>query len=503
MPLNQIFYGPPGTGKTYHTISEAVKIIDNLSDEEFEKEYSEDNRTKLRKKFNKFKDEGQIAFITFHQSYSYEEFIEGIKPSTKGGNISYNVENGIFKKISNKSATDTRFKDIFLSEKLPQTAIKPQNTIKLDTKELIKEFAEKIKKDRKSGKRVLLSEDITEKDKRIKGKYFTEPEYYSDGYPKAFRLNPTDNAPDGYSLSLEKKRTAKYSNQIINMYDLYNEYTNELDQYRNKLNENRKETILKKLVTKELIGTDYSWYMNLFRLIRKFEEETFEKKELIIKGIPAKEKILVKNNYVLIIDEINRGNISKIFGELITLIEKDKRIGNDEELTTTLPYSGDEFGVPNNLYIIGTMNTADRSISPIDTALRRRFRFKEMMPDYNCDWKSEVIDEIDLKAMLKAINERIIAEYDRDRQIGHSFLMNCESFTDIQEAFEFKILPLLEEYFYDEREKINEVLNKNGFYVKKGEEGETANWELKKEALKNKENYKTIYVDKNSKNSDE
>jgi len=177
------------------------------------------------------------------------------------------------------------------------------------------------------------------------------------------------------------------------------------------------------------------------------------------------------NNYVLIIDEINRGNISKIFGELITLIEEDKRIGAKHELKLRLPYQpeGDDglFGLPKNLYIIGTMNTADRSIALLDTALRRRFDFEEMMPKPELlNWTIEKEGEqISLEEMLKKINERIEWLYDRDHTIGHAYFMDVKDFDHLQQVFRHKIIPLLQEYFYEDWGKISQVLN--GKFVEK------------------------------------
>lgn len=186
---------------------------------------------------------------------------------------------------------------------------------------------------------------------------------------------------------------------------------------------------------------------------------TYAVKDGIFKALCQKAQEDEKNPYILIIDEINRGNISKIFGELITLIEKDKRIGEPEELSLTLPYSGESFGVPSNLYIIATMNTADRSIALMDTALRRRFEFIEMMPDGE---KLKDMDiGINLQEMLKAINDRIEYLYDREHTIGHAYFMDIKNLDDLKRVFQTKIIPLFQEYFYEDYAKINAVLNDN------------------------------------------
>jgi hypothetical protein len=167
--------------------------------------------------------------------------------------------------------------------------------------------------------------------------------------------------------------------------------------------------------------------------------------------------------FVLIIDEINRGNIPKIFGELITLIEPSRRLGADDGTTVTLPYSGDDFGVPNNLYIIGTMNTADRSIQQMDTALRRRFTFVEMMPDAEHDLISKDVDGVNCQKMLLAMNERIVLLLDREHQIGHTYLLNVDTMEQLADTFRNQVFPLLQEYFYDDWRKIRAVLGKNAF----------------------------------------
>ncbi|NOH79507.1 AAA domain-containing protein [Vibrio sp. RE86] len=171
-----------------------------------------------------------------------------------------------------------------------------------------------------------------------------------------------------------------------------------------------------------------------------------------------------QDTYVLIIDEINRGNLSKIFGELITLVEPSKRKGAKEELEVILPYSGDKFSVPDNLYIIGTMNTADRSLAMMDTALRRRFDFKEMTPKPEL-FANNTVKGINLSRLLETLNKRIEVLYDREHTLGHAFLFPVfnetsedKAFVELQSAFKNKIIPLLEEYFYEDWNKIRLVL---------------------------------------------
>ncbi|EAI9303989.1 AAA family ATPase [Campylobacter coli] len=421
LSLNQILYGPPGTGKTYHTIDKALEILgENL-----------ESRDEKKAKFDEYVKNGQIVFTTFHQSYGYEEFVEGIKPSLnsdENSQINYKVKDGIFKELCKKALEN-------------RDDIESFNFYINDLKEKTKEDANNPEK------------------------YFQLPNTkYSIQYRggKTFRIKFDDMS----------KNHKDYPVSIDNIEKLYK--TSNIDEIYNSA---YVKAILNYLKSQGL--KDYK-----------------EKDEKI--NLP----------YIIIIDEINRGNVSKIFGELITLIEPSKRIGESEELKVTLPYSGKKFGVPKNVYILGTMNTADRSITSLDTALRRRFEFVEMMPDpdllknvFICkdvenpnkdedylgdDAKTEGFAEI-LQNILISINKRIEFLLDREKTIGHAFFMSeavkfnkdnwCKpdeyeedwyvlSISKLKSIFQNKIIPLLQEYFYNDYALISAVLNDNGMIEK-------------------------------------
>ena len=424
--LNQILYGSPGTGKTYNTINKALEIIfqDSLTKEDYEngkvkeerlvelsqnelseeekKDIANDSRNLLKACFEKYKNKGQIEFVTFHQSYGYEEFVEGIKAETNGGNITYEVKSGIFKKLCEKAKINDNFDEIytkFLDD------LNEENTKDLETKQQKKKF--KIFRN--------TSDSIVVKP-------------YTD---KATEMLITKKMLQEYLLN----------NKIID----WKPYVVPISEY---------------------IANTYNF---------KSEDNS-------------------SKNFILIIDEINRGNISKIFGELITLIEDSKRLDKPEQVEITLPYSGQKFGVPQNLYIIGTMNTADRSIAPIDTALRRRFVFEEMAPNPSL-LKPIIVKEneedtkLELDKLLEAINTRIEYLYDRDHTIGHAYLIDVKTLDDLKFAFKNKIIPLLAEYFYEDWENIDLVLNNNGFIESKKDDDKYLSKKIQ-DRIRNKITYK-------------
>lgn len=368
---NTILYGPPGTGKTYHTVIYAVAIIENKELSAVEKEdYAE-----VLERYNEYKTQGRIEFTTFHQSYGYEEFIEGIRPmitpdDTDGesGEIQYSVQPGVFKRFCNKADENWRIFKRCIDE-LYESAKK--NDMKLNI----------------SGFEVPVSEN----ENRNGNCWVGDDELYNEW------CRPTTNLPVFAEDEIRKTQGIQ--------------------------------AIIKEIKSKY--------------------------------GLPDHPQ--TAGNYVFIIDEINRGNISKIFGELITLIEATKRVGMPEGMTVRLPYSQKPFGVPKNVYIIGTMNTADRSIATIDTALRRRFLFREMLPDPKV-LADISVEDLSISELLTRLNKRITVLYDREHTIGHAYFMPLKASPTVEtlaEIFTNNIVPLLQEYFYEDYEKIRLVLGDN------------------------------------------
>ena len=449
---NIILYGPPGTGKTYHTAIYAVAICEGIPFEEVENlEYAD-----ILEKYNKLKEQERIAFTTFHQSYGYEEFIEGIRPimeqdysgneiESESDKVEYQIKSGIFKEFCERASIVT-------------------------TKEEDREW--------------------NLNDNPVVWKVSLEGAGENETRKECMQNNHIRIGWDEYGEDLTKVRDYYAGGRIV------------LNSFYNKM---RKGDIVISCYNSEeidaigIIKGDVEWVeeYKYYRRVRKVEWIAKGLKENILSinggksltlatvyqtGISAddvlrivrktkyKEPVqLEKKNYVFIIDEINRGNISKILGELITLIEESKRIGADEAMYAKLPYSGKPFGVPDNVYIIGTMNTADRSIALMDTALRRRFCFEEMMPKPEL-LKGINIEEdgltINLGNLLKTINERIECLYDREHTIGHAFFTGFlgrlePTVENLGDIFRKSVIPLLQEYFYEDYEKIRLVLGDN------------------------------------------
>lgn len=556
-PLNQILYGPPGTGKTFYTVNKALQVLDPAFYESHL-----DDRAALHARFQELKQESRIGFVTFHQSFSYEDFVEGLKATSENGEISYEVADGIFKQmceetspyIEKESSTsvdvsgrkvwkmslgNTLGSDSFVYDKCIEadeirlgygddvdfagcssrneiSAKFTDNGYELKPQDYQVTSVDIFKNQMSVGDLVIVSDGnfkfraIAE----IAGDYqcLPDPEFPEYGQTRKVIWHRVYER----SLPYERIMVKKFSQMTL--YKL-SPKTLEVAKLQSLLSSSEKGggskglTVGQKLgngeheiasitgemvrvkstKTGSLIPFDREIINELLGYVRQGEitiediakKRVFEKtgsnlEKYIVNGYPGPLSKLVSllaqpgmagtsdsaqtDNSVLIIDEINRGNISSIFGELITLIEPSKRAGAEEALSVTLPYSKETFQVPSNLYLIGTMNTEDRSLALMDTALRCRFDFVEMMPDVELLNDVEV-KGIDVAQMLTKMNKRIEVLYDREHTLGHAFFMPLLSEDDaekqflmLQNIFENKILPLLEEYFFEDWEKIRLVL---------------------------------------------
>lgn len=394
-PLNQILFGAPGTGKTYNTKRIAVEIINGKK---------ERTREEINAEYESLVNTKQIVFTTFHQSLSYEDFIEGIKPETIDGNVTYEVKDGIFKNICKNASI---------------------RNIQSDNFEIVyQKLLEKI--DESSERKIVLETLVHSKEFSI---------YKNSRNNIRFHAN-TEKAYEG----VIKKDVLEHYLKTGETLD-WSSYTKSLGSY----------------------------------IIENFNYSQSENNQY--------------RKYVLIIDEINRGNVSAVFGELITLLEEDKRKGNKEQTEVTLPYSADKFSVPNNVYIIGTMNTADRSVEALDTALRRRFSFTEMQANPEILLDSEYQD-VDLKELLETINQRIEVLIDKDYQIGHSYFIGIQNLDDLKLVFKDKIIPLLEEYFYGDFGKIGLVLGGNFIFQEENKAKFPKNFSYENDFLEDKKVYR-------------
>ncbi|NOV23409.1 hypothetical protein E5S69_07625 [Cupriavidus necator] len=393
-PLNRILFGPPGTGKTYRSVAEAVAIIDGASVTSL---LAPEAYPQAKAQFDRYREAGQIEFVTFHPSYAYQDFVEGIRPdATSDGQVHYSVEPGVLKRIARAAEDNWR------------ASLHPQGNDVLEDERFERAFAKVV-------------DDIEESEKG-----FVEAKLYK-GYPAEVRVGAT-----------EQNLTALLPGYPT----IYNAPKFQL-----------KKLWARRALVKRPADLGSLYNRSTFWAILKLLEAADAKLGALVPAAPTELK-----HYVLVIDEINRGNIAKVFGELITLIEDDKRLGQANELTVRLPYTPEEapFGLPPNLFIVGTMNTADRSIALLDTALRRRFHFEELMPDESA-LNTDFVDGVDLKALMRKLNQRIAYLFDRDHTIGHAYFTGIKSFRDLDDRLRFKVIPLLQEYFFDDWSKIRLV----------------------------------------------
>jgi hypothetical protein len=435
-PLNTILYGPPGTGKTYATRERALTIIDG----------SAGSLEQQRERYRALTENGQVRFVTFHQSYSYEEFVEGIRPRRDDdtGELSYDVEYGVLRQIAS---------DALESWKL-STAV-----ITRDPLEGIDRLATHFWK-------------------------FSLGKGYDDADAEFYRYCIDNNLValnygDPVDLTPAKTKSALY--QLLTHGTPSSNHKAYVSELVFGLKEGDIVLVPDGLRSVRAVGRITGPYrydesapgMNVHtRPVEWLIKDTSLPVELFYKGQltpptlkrldphkierkPRTQQPTVPDNYVLIIDEINRGNISNILGELITLLEDDKRLSAANEITVSLPYSKEHFTLPPNLYIVGTMNTADRSIALVDLALRRRFTFEELLPDYAM---LRDVEGIDLGALLRVINDRLELIYDRDHMIGHAYFMSCKTVADVSHVIVEKLIPLLQEYFFDDMKMIAAVL---------------------------------------------
>lgn len=415
-PLNQILFGPPGTGKTYNTINQALSILapDVLAQNSGD---DPDSRRRLKTEFDRFVSAERVRFVTFHQSFSYEDFVEGLRADsdTETGQVKYSVESGVFKRICDDARTrpasdlGVRANPAIWKISIAGTGASPTKSYCLahgearigwgETGDLRGDFEQNpYYQALGGGDKGTLS-------------YFAEQMVVGDillcihsaeqigsigVVTSDYRYE--EQVPAGVIGDYQHVRSVRWLYRDINLSIL-------------PLNDERQFTLKTVYAMSRFTWADLLSYLQQ-------------------QGVKPVESVTVagadSEPYVLIIDEINRGNVSRIFGELITLIEESKREGADEALSVKLPYSKKPFSVPKNVYLIGTMNTADRSLAGLDIALRRRFVFREMPPQPEL-LDGVMVEGVNIRRLLEVMNERIEALLDRDHCLGACLLYGAEN----------------------------------------------------------------------------
>lgn len=439
-PQNMILYGPPGTGKTYSTVLHAISILEG-------KDVTAEPYDSLLGRYNQYKKEGRIASVTFHQSYGYEEFVEGIKPVLGTGetpSLTYTIEDGTFKAFCERAKTANVLE-------IPPHLLNTSPTV---WKVKLNWFQDNtFKKDCIENNHISI--------------LFYKPKNYRSEFYDIFAnemqigdivLSPYTDEENGMGSIEEIDAIGVVTGPAEDPIHVKPEFVKDFVDKKSIYSSSRSIYWVAKNIRKNIVNYNNNRYLATNPMYR-IPNMTLE----TVKEIVTQLRTVSSKPHVFIIDEINRGNISKIFGELITLIEPTKRLGEREGTTVQLPYSKQEFGVPSNIYLLGTMNTADRSLALLDTALRRRFTFVEMLPEPDL-LRDIIIEGINLADILKKMNERIEILYDREHTLGHAYFMplkDSPTLEHLAEIFSTKIIPLLQEYFYCDYEKIRLILGDN------------------------------------------
>ncbi len=553
--LNQILFGPPGTGKTYATVEAALEVLDpSYLREQLH------NRSALKRRFDELVQQDRIRFVTFHQSFSYEDFVEGLRATTDEATqqLRYEVVDGVFKSLCEAAAAKVT------QQAEAPTELGQRRIWKMSLGNTLGEDAS-IYQECLAGGYVLLGYGGAIDFAGCNNRQQVQARFAEAGVVPAnpatdygvtsvtafvsrmkvgdlivvsdgnFKFRAIGEVTGEYQFKAHTEFEADYSQmrpvKWLRQYqpslphsELLNGQFSQMTLYELRsptLDRDKLMALLGSSVVSgvfaagQVFGRDYqvvrataellelkkpngnllpfsmSLLVDLAEAVRQGkislqdirEKTAIEKlpgstlEPYLVNGYnnilaPLVEHLLGKGEgavpansgaeaRVLIIDEINRGNVSRIFGELITLIEPSKRAGADEALSVMLPYSKQSFSVPSNLYLIGTMNTADRSLAGLDIALRRRFVFREMPP------RPELLDDVEVSGLnigqlLRVMNQRIEVLLDRDHCLGHAYFMPLKadaSLVRLEAIFRNQILPLLQEYFFEDWQRIAWVLN--------------------------------------------
>ncbi|MCP5485092.1 MAG: AAA family ATPase [Spirochaetales bacterium] len=464
LPLNTILYGPPGTGKTYNTINHALRIIvrsDPALNERIGDALSgvQLNRELLEEHFYRLVDEKRISFLTFHPSYTYEDFMHGIRPilDPESSSVAYELKDGPFKKMAD--AARSEFGRSVSSYAIPDSAgiykMSLGNSLKAEDAEIFEFCRDHGWIAHGFGRDTDFSFLASVKDKdegirQVKVRLAELAGYAEDriGFAAKIIWKFNKELQVGDLVVVSRGNTkVRAIGRVTGEYEYLPEQEIRYCHFR------RVEWIVDEADIPVEQIQDKQFSQQTLHALDRDNIHWDNLRNYVERGdVPE-----IPRNYVLIIDEINRGNIPRIFGELITLLEPDKRLrykdGKLRGLTVELPGALEDdppFGVPGNLYVLGTMNTADRSITTLDLALRRRFVFKPMYPKY------EVIEDDGLRELLHAMNANIIKLKDKDHQIGHSYFIDKE-LADLPDILNDSVLPLLEEYFFNDEDQMRAV----------------------------------------------